>query len=1045
MQDNSKNKFVPQSNTVIPQINCELQEFTHEETGAKHYHIKPLDPFNTENGFSVFFKTMPQDSKGVAHILEHSVLCGSKNFPVKNPFFNMLKRSASTFMNAMTGPDYTMYPFATQNEKDFNNLLQVYLDSVFHANLDEMDFLQEGWRYEFEDNDPEKALNFKGVVLNEMKGAMGSETREVFSNYCKAMFKDTVYRHNSGGMPEDITKLTYSELQNFYNKYYHPSNSVFFTYGTIGAEANQEQICKALQGFVREEVLIPDSEYLETSAHKNSSSITQDVHFNAQPDEAGENHIFLSWFGCDRVDLQSTYEINIFQEMIFSPESNLQKYLEENNLLASDLNGFHDHVRQTNFSIGVKSIPDAQVSIMQQELMEKIQAVIGQDFSKEKMMSLLDGYELRIKEQRSRSMPYSIELISAVKDSALASKSIVEAFEVDKSFKSIREKIANGTLIKEIGDKYFKPEHAKTFISKASSDVYDKAHALEKNRLMQAKKNLTESEKHRIVKKAKQLALKQNQVPNIDVLPKLLVGDINFNIDETLYKTPHSLDGNCVSYLDSNGVTYVSMYFDLLKNDDKSAYQSLVSEVYSALLDGETGWGELSDVEADIKRSSAMTAYRVSQDLYTKQIDANMPQKREYRSNLKLSAKTLDGKGVLMAQTMAQSFFNAKFENLDKIKYCLTNIINDIKDYNNIGQQLAKVYAKQDIDAATRQEGEKLMPALIKSKAKVASELLENDEMLEKFKQDMQDAHTKDVSYLKQKPFVVKIIGSNQEINAVKKWVDSEMMGFMNLNPQSLVNLNGKDASIVQKFESVIVNRDNKMPGFYAPKAINSTHSLIETAEKIRHEKFTEKKTAIFGPTDVAYNYKVLSVTNPTYLEEASLMVGANLLKAEHLHKAIREKGGAYGASAGYSAGSFVLSTYRDPQVLASFAAFEECMHNFVANKISQEDIDSSVIAIAGNINSVKDNYSQMEKSFEISRSQSKEARPQMVAAYLKVTPESIKSAMTKFVLNQKGQFSTYAPAKHESELLANGWTGINLVQEMNAENSVKKSLVSAQ
>ena len=165
------NTFVRQRSVPIPSLNLSVEEYRHPGTGALHLHLSSDSP---ENVFMVALRTVPEDSTGVAHILEHTALCGSERYPVRDPFFMMLRRSLNTFMNAFTSSDWTAYPFATQNRKDFGNLLDVYLDAVFFSRLDPLDFAQEGHRVEFENDDRDQALTFKGVVFNEMKGAMSS-------------------------------------------------------------------------------------------------------------------------------------------------------------------------------------------------------------------------------------------------------------------------------------------------------------------------------------------------------------------------------------------------------------------------------------------------------------------------------------------------------------------------------------------------------------------------------------------------------------------------------------------------------------------------------------------------------------------------------------------------------------------------------------------------------------------------------------------------------------------------------------------------------
>ena len=223
----------------IDSLNLTMEHYVHRVTGAAHYH---LASDNDENVFLVGFRTVPTDSKGVAHILEHTALCGSEKYPVRDPFFMMIRRSLNTFMNAFTSSDWTAYPFASKNPKDFNNLLEVYLDAAFFSRLDELDFAQEGHRLEFAKlDDPTTELQYKGVVYNEMKGAMSSTNSVLWQALSKHLFPTTTYHYNSGGEPEDIPSLSYEELTDFYRTHYHPSNAVFMTFGNIPAHRHQER------------------------------------------------------------------------------------------------------------------------------------------------------------------------------------------------------------------------------------------------------------------------------------------------------------------------------------------------------------------------------------------------------------------------------------------------------------------------------------------------------------------------------------------------------------------------------------------------------------------------------------------------------------------------------------------------------------------------------------------------------------------------------------------------------------------------------------
>ncbi len=188
-----------------------VSEYAHKVTGAVHYHLATS---HDENVFLVAFRTQPMDSKGTAHILEHTALCGSEKFPVRDPFFLMIRRSLNTFMNAFTSADWTAYPFATQNKKDFQNLLSVYLDAAFAANLNPLDFAQEGIRVELENDEPV----YKGVVFNEMKGAMSAPSDQLYHQLAHHLFPETTYHYNSGGDPKDIPDLTYDHRCHFTNR-----------------------------------------------------------------------------------------------------------------------------------------------------------------------------------------------------------------------------------------------------------------------------------------------------------------------------------------------------------------------------------------------------------------------------------------------------------------------------------------------------------------------------------------------------------------------------------------------------------------------------------------------------------------------------------------------------------------------------------------------------------------------------------------------------------------------------------------------------------
>ncbi|MCK5344313.1 MAG: insulinase family protein, partial [Candidatus Heimdallarchaeota archaeon] len=248
--------FILKQINDIPELQSTGRLFFHEKSGAELYYLSNEDDNKT---FSITFRTPPADDKGIPHIMEHSVLCGSRKFPTKEPFTELLKGSLNTFLNAITFSDKTMYPVASKNDKDFQNLMDVYLDAVLYPRIyDKPEILkQEGWHYEIDD--AAHPITYKGVVYNEMKGAFSNPRSVLMSKIEKNLFPETIYHNESGGDPEVIPEISYEEFIGFHKKLYHPSNSRIFLYG---------------DGNIEEHLRFIDEKYLhEFNAAKVDSAI----------------------------------------------------------------------------------------------------------------------------------------------------------------------------------------------------------------------------------------------------------------------------------------------------------------------------------------------------------------------------------------------------------------------------------------------------------------------------------------------------------------------------------------------------------------------------------------------------------------------------------------------------------------------------------------------------------------------------------------------------------------------------------------------------
>jgi len=301
-----------QRETAVPELKCRLKEFVHEPTGAHILHLENDDP---ENLFCLSFQTVPKSSNGVAHILEHTVLCGSEKYPVKDPFFAMTRRSLNTFMNALTGSDFTCYPAASQVKQDFYNLLEVYLDAVFHPLLQEMSFKQEGIRLDSENGE----LQFKGVVFNEMKGALASGSSRMCEALNHALFPAITYGVNSGGDPLVIPSLNYPELKAFHQTFYHPSRCLFFFYGNFPIEEHLAFLEEKVLSKAKKLPSLPKiPEQPRFHAPKRLS-----LRYPLAKEESFEKRGLISfgWLTCPILDQQTILALSILELMLMDTDA----------------------------------------------------------------------------------------------------------------------------------------------------------------------------------------------------------------------------------------------------------------------------------------------------------------------------------------------------------------------------------------------------------------------------------------------------------------------------------------------------------------------------------------------------------------------------------------------------------------------------------------------------------------------------------------------------------------------------------------------------
>ena len=378
--------------------------FSHRKSGARCLHLYNNDP---DNLFSIAFRTPVADSTGVPHILEHSVLCGSRRYPVKDPFQEMLKGSMQTFLNALTYPDKTVYPVASQVEKDYFNLAAIYADAVFNPLLSENTFFQEGWHFDIED--PDKPVSIKGIVYNEMKGVFSNFASHVDRKTLSELFPDTSYHFESGGDPEHITDLTYRQFIEFHRRYYHPSNAFIILYGNILSE-------KTLQFLDKEYLGAYDRQQIDAQVTRQPLWHEPRVHSFEAPaprEDDGTATVVVAWIFGDTTDPVTTLAGRILSYYLLATESSpLKRALVDCGLGEdlADISGFDSELRQTVFAAGLRKAKPRSAAAIEQCILDTLNRIVTDGFDRDLLEGALRQVEFGLREVTGDHFPYHLRL-----------------------------------------------------------------------------------------------------------------------------------------------------------------------------------------------------------------------------------------------------------------------------------------------------------------------------------------------------------------------------------------------------------------------------------------------------------------------------------------------------------------------------------------------------------------------------------------------------------------------------------------------------------
>ncbi|MDV6373391.1 insulinase family protein [Deinococcus arenicola] len=517
----------------LPEMQGHLVLLTHEN-GARHAHVVRDDD---NSAFGVTFPTVPRDSTGVAHILEHIVLMGSQKYPVADPFFAMLPRSLNTFMNAMTSNDWTTYPFSTRNEKDYFNLLGVYLDATFFPLMRYESFRQDGHRFEFDTpEDSTTELKLQGVVYNEMKGAMAAPGAVMWRAFGKALFPDLTYANNSGGAPENIPELTYENLRAFHAAHYHPSNAFFYTYGQLPLERILNEIeAHVMSRFTAQtlDVSIPDQTPFTQPRQERVTYPGSDVAHGTQ--------VSVMWKLGLVGDPDANLRWSVLSDVLLgNAGAPLTRPLIDSGLgsALADLTGYRDSFREGAFAVGLKGLGAGQVEDVQKLVLDTLKAIVKDGIDPELIESSLHQFEIGQKEVSNSGFPYALGVMFRLLGPWLYGGDPLTGLRLDAQLEGLRADLAAGKVFEPMLQRELLDNpHRVTMELAPDPELVTHMEDQERELVQKLSADFTDEDRARIVAESLKLKELQAQDSDPDVLPTLALSDVPASIAPVLYRT----------------------------------------------------------------------------------------------------------------------------------------------------------------------------------------------------------------------------------------------------------------------------------------------------------------------------------------------------------------------------------------------------------------------------------------------------------------------------------------------------------------------------
>lgn len=546
----------------IPELASEARYYRHLKSGAELVSVSNAD---ANKVFGITFGTPPRDSTGVAHILEHSVLCGSEKFPLKEPFVELIKGSLNTFLNAFTYPDKTCYPVASQNARDLYNLAEVYMDAVLHPLIDEWTFRQEGWHYELADR--KATLTRKGVVYNEMKGVYSSPDSLLHEYSQRLLFPESIYGNDSGGDPRVISSLDYASFMAFRTRYYHPSNARIWFWGDDDPDERLAWLDARLDGYINR-----NCETVVQLQPRFAAPRREELHYAASPDDEGARAMFtLNWLLPEKNDAEEALALHVLEEILVGqPASPLKRALIESGLGEEIAGvGLESELRQMYFSIGLRGVEQDKLAEAEALVLETLEGLAAGGIAPAIIDAARNTVEFALRERNSGRFPQGLALMLTSLTTWLYGRDPFMLLSFERPLASLAARLAAGERVFEnlLKKHFIENEHRVVLRLLPDRELAARQVAEEEEELATIKRKFVPAELDRIVAETKELEDRQKREDDpvaLAQLPTLAVADLEpaGRKVPTVSRETHGCRV-LVHDLETSGIVYVDLAFDL--------------------------------------------------------------------------------------------------------------------------------------------------------------------------------------------------------------------------------------------------------------------------------------------------------------------------------------------------------------------------------------------------------------------------------------------------------------------------------------------------